>query len=276
MSIAILIPLLIIIALLVSILGSISGVGGGVLFIPILLFLLTDNTFSEIRFISTLLVFTSAFINVFIEVVKKRFNWILMTLIIVVAVPTIFLGNYLASLIDQRVTQIIALVILSIVSILLSFSDFFNKKVAQLKKVPTNQANWYILKTNYGISVNIFTIILITFLAGIITTLTGMGGGPIVMPLLILTCGLTMKQATPISHSVIAVSAFVSLCLSYQYFGNQQLNLQVSLPMVCGVFAGTIIAYFIKNKIKNEAIIKWILIILIWISIIKMIIDVAS
>lgn len=94
------------------------------------------------------------------------------------------------------------------------------------------------------------------------------------MPLLLLTCGLTMKQATPISHSIIAVTAFVSLCFSYKFFANQNLNLHISLPMACGVISGTIIAYIFKSKITNEIVIKWILIILIWVSIIKMIIDI--
>lgn len=276
MNIAILIVILIIVALLVSVLGSISGVGGGILFVPILLLLLPDNSFSEIRFVSTLLVFASAFINVFLEFLNKRFSWILIALISVIAVPTIFLGNYLASLIDQKITQIIVIILLSIVTILLSFNDLISKKVLAWRKNKKIEDSWYILKTNYGISLNIFTIIVITFLGGIITALTGMGGGPILMPLLLLTCGLTMKQATPISHTVIAITSFVTVCLNYQFFTNQDLNLQVSLPMICGVVAGTIIAYFIKNKIKNEAIIKWILIVLIWASIIKMIIDVAS
>ncbi|MBE4703778.1 sulfite exporter TauE/SafE family protein [Spiroplasma platyhelix] len=277
MNISILIPILIIIALLVSVLGSISGVGGGVLFIPAMLLLISDYySFNQIRFVSTLLVFVSAFINVFLEFINKRFSWTLISLIAIIAIPTIFLGNYVSSLISQRITQIIVIVLLSIVTILLSCNNIISKKILLWKKDKVVKKSWYLLKTNYGLTINIFTIILITFLGGIITTLTGMGGGPILMPLLLLTCGLTMKQATPISHSVIAITAFVSLCLSYQYFSNQTLNLQISLPMTCGVVIGTIVAYFIKNKIKNEEIIKWILIVLIWISIIKMIIDVTA
>lgn len=271
-NLAVLIPILIIVALLVSVLGSISGVGGGVLFVPILLFLLVDNTFDEIRFVSTLLVFITALINVIIEIIKKRFSWLLSLLIIAVSIPTLFFGNYLASLINQKITQIIVIIILSIITILLSFSDYLNKKI---KIKPINKKAWYILKTNYG-SLNIFMVMLIVFLAGIVTALTGMGGGPIIMPLLLLTCGLTMKNSTPISHNIIAIASLISLCLSYQFFSNQTLNLQVSLPMVCGVAIGTIVAAFIKKRIENETYIKWLLIILIWISIIKMIIDVAS
>lgn len=275
MNSILLIILLIIIALLVSILGSISGVGGGVLFVPVMLMLL-PYSFNEIRFVSTLLVFSSASINVGLEIIKKRFNYILISVILITAIPTVFLGSYLASLIDPKLSKIIVIVILSIVTILLSFSDLIKKKVANWKKAKRQQQSWYILQTKYGLSINLFKVVVITFLGGIITALTGMGGGPILMPMLLLLCGLGMKQATPISHTVIAITSFLTLCFNYQYFSHQTLNLQVSLPMICGVVVGTLIAYFIKNKITNEAIIKWILIVLIWVSIVKMIIDVAT
>lgn len=275
MNIFILIPLLIVIALLVSSLGSISGVGGGVLFVPLMLWILKDQTFDEIKFVSTLLVFTSALINVGLEIYHKRFSWSLILLIVLISVPTIFLGNYLASLIDQKIAQLIVVIILIIVTILLSFSGLIAKKKKVKVDVPIAKP-WYYLKTKSGVTINIFKLILITFFGGLITTLTGMGGGPILMPLLILLCGLTMKQATPISHTIIAVTSFITLCLSYEMFGHQDLNLQITLPMVVGVIGGTTLAYFIKSKIKNEAIIKWILIALIWVSIIKMIVDLAQ
>lgn len=265
--------ILIIVALVVSILGSISGVGGGVLFVPILLFLLPNYSFSEIKFVSTLLVFASAFINVFLEILNKRISWTLIILILITTIPTIFLGIYLSSLINPRISQIIVIIILIIVCNLLSFSNLLDRRLSS--KTHHSKANWYMLQTN-GISVNIFKIILITFLGGLITALTGMGGGPILMPLLLLICNLSIKQAAVISHTIIAITAFVTLCFSYQYFLNRPLNLQISLPMICGVITGTLIAYSIKNKITNEIIIKWILIILIWISIIKMIVDISK
>ncbi|WP_157795154.1 hypothetical protein [Spiroplasma clarkii] len=46
-----------------------------------------------------------------------------------------------------------------------------------------------------------------------------------------------------------------------------------ALPMICGVVGGTVLAIWFKKIIKKEVIIKWILIVLIWLSIIKIVYD---
>jgi uncharacterized membrane protein YfcA len=89
-----LIPLLILLAISVSYIGSISGVGGGVIFTPLLLLLLPLEM-PQIKIISTILVFIGSFINFFIEIIKRKVNWILFILIVPVSVPSIFLGAFL-------------------------------------------------------------------------------------------------------------------------------------------------------------------------------------
>lgn len=264
-----LIPVLIIIGFFVSSLGAISGIGGGVLFIPLLLLLFPNRDFAELKFVSTLLVFTTAAFNVALMAFKRQVSWKLSLFILVISIPSIFLGLYLASLLDEKWTKLVVLIILIIVTTLLMLKDFFKRK-------PTKEISpkaWWYLKLPTGENINLFAIAGISFGGCLVTTLTGMGGGSLLMPLLVLICGLTFKKAAPLSHLMIAIAAGINLIFSYKMFGHGDLNLTISLPMLVGSIGGTLLAFFIKDKIKNENIIKWILILLIWASIIKMLLD---
>ncbi|ATZ16294.1 hypothetical protein JN01_0292 [Entomoplasma freundtii] len=263
-----LIPILILIGFFVSLLGSISGVGGGVLFIPLLLLLFPNRDFAELKFVSTLLVFTTALFNVGFAAIKRQVSWKLSLFIVCLSIPFIFLGLYLASLLNPKWTQLVVLIILVIVTFLLMFKDFIKRKPKTL-----NVNHWWYLKLPGGETVNLLAIGFIVFSGCFVTTLSGMGGGPLIMPLLVLLCALTFKQAAPISHLMIAIATGINLLFSYKMFGHGELNLTITLPMLVGSLGGTILAFFIKDKIKNEKIIKWLLIILIWCSIIKMLID---
>ncbi|AHI54280.1 hypothetical protein SSABA_v1c08810 [Spiroplasma sabaudiense Ar-1343] len=272
MSLFILIPILFVIALLVSGLGSVSGVGGGVLFVPLLLILLPSKNIEEIKFISTLLVFVSATINVIWNLIKKNINYLVILIGIVASVPAVFLGRYIAGLFSLDVLKIIIGAILIFVSILLILVEYVFKN--KEKKNNSEIKSKFNIKINEQSSINIFKLIFISIAGGLITSLTGMGGGPILMPILLIWCGLTMGQASPISHSLIAGASLISLLLNYHLFGDFEIMVKTGLPMLIGVIIGTIVAIAVKKYITKEIYIKWILIVLIWISAIKLILDV--
>ncbi|WP_031543222.1 sulfite exporter TauE/SafE family protein [Mesoplasma photuris] len=271
MELSLLIPLLVLIAFSVTTLGSVSGVGGGVLFIPILLIILPTKNIDEIKFISIFLVFLGALINVLMEMYKKKLNYWILLIGIIISIPSIFLGQYLNSLFDQRITKIIIVCLLSIVNIVLIISHYWLKDIKLFKSKNSN--SWYNIYLNDQKTINIFYVGAISFFGGLVTSLTGMGGGPLLMPLLLIFCNLQMKEAAPISHSLIAVSSLITLIFNFETFSNTQLMLENVLPMAMASIGGVFLGYWLKNKIKKEIYIKWLLILLMWASIIKMIID---
>jgi uncharacterized membrane protein YfcA len=122
------IPLILVFAATVAILGTFSGVGGGVLHIPVMVWVLTEIDLKEIKFISTILVFASALINTAIAMYKKEINYWIMIVAVVVATPTIFLGNYINNLINSGITEIIIVILLSYVTIQLIINQYVFKK----------------------------------------------------------------------------------------------------------------------------------------------------
>ncbi|WP_338971928.1 sulfite exporter TauE/SafE family protein [Spiroplasma endosymbiont of Panorpa germanica] len=268
------IPTLLIIAALVSGLGSLSGVGGGVLFVPILLLLLKSNSVEEIKFLSTLLVFASAAINVGFNLFKKSISYKVILVGIVFSLPMVFLGNYVVTLFNADILKLIIGFLLLVVGGLLVLVEYFFKN-RTLKKINENQviSGFRFIKVNDESYISSIKLITIAMTGGFVTSLTGMGGGPILMPFLLIWCKLSMKQASPISHALIAGSSLIALLTNYQNFENFELLVPIGLPMIIGVISGTILALILKKYLKKEIYIKWVLIILIWLSAIKMIVD---
>ncbi|AVP49334.1 MAG: hypothetical protein C5T88_01930 [Williamsoniiplasma luminosum] len=81
-----------------------------------------------------------------------------------------------------------------------------------------------------------------------------------------------MKQATPISHTIIMVSSLVNLLVNYQLFGQGDLGLNYLLPLSFAALSATFLAFYLKKYFTKEIYIKWLLILLIWASIIKVIV----
>lgn len=268
MSLYVLIPILLLGAILISSLGSVSGVGGGVLFVPLLTLLLNVSSL-EVKLISTVLVFVGSVINVIFGLIKKDVSFLIIVISLVFSIPFVFLGNYLSNMISEQISQIIVIVFLIIVTILLILSEYVFKH----NTVKENKMNnWYIIKTRDS-SINLFKLITIIILGSLITTITGMGGGPILMPLLLLWMGLSIKNSAPISHIIISCTSLINIIINYTIFENSIILINYMLPMIVGVIIGSVGVVFVKKYIKNELTIKWILISLIWISVFKMLID---
>ncbi|WP_368486552.1 sulfite exporter TauE/SafE family protein [Spiroplasma sp. DGKH1] len=269
--------LLLIFAGAVAFLGNLSGVGGGVLHIPVMVWVLTIPV-KEIKFVSTILVFASALISTAISAIKKKLNYPVILVALVVAIPTVFFGNWLNNKINERITTIIIVVLLSYISIQLIINQYLLKKKTVVQKELVKK--WYhiVLNDNPPKYLNIFSLAAISFIAAMITSLTGMGGGVIIMPFLLLFVKLNIKDSTPISHSIIMITSLLAIIIEptmgdHNYFLDTPVMTNVLVPMLVGAVGGTISAIFVKKYIKQENIILWILIILIWISIVKMIVD---
>jgi uncharacterized membrane protein YfcA len=86
-------------------------------------------------------------------------------------------------------------------------------------------------------------------LAGILSGLLGVGGGIVKVPILTLYCGVPMKAAAATSNFIIGVTAAASAVI---YYGRGDVSPMISAASVLGVFigsrAGTVVTHYIHGN----------------------------
>jgi uncharacterized membrane protein YfcA len=90
--------------------------------------------------------------------------------------------------------------------------------------------------------------------AGAFSSLFGVGGGTIVVPLLVLWLGYEQREATGTSLAAIGIIAALAAAVQAAY-GNVDLanGLAIGAPAVCGVLVGTAVQQRISERVVAVA-----------------------
>ncbi len=103
--------------------------------------------------------------------------------------------------------------------------------------------------------------------AGLFSGLLGVGGGVIKVPAMNIFMGVPIKVAAATSNYMIGITAVVS---SIIYFYNGYINPVITIPVVIGVLAGGTIGSFIACRLKGKNIVMFLLIIFLIIGIVML------
>lgn len=95
----------------------------------------------------------------------------------------------------------------------------------------------------------------VSYLAGSVSGMLGIGGGPIKVPLMYLFMGVPLKVAAATSNFMIGVTAAASALLYYQR-GN--IVIAVAAPLAVGVFAGALLGSQLSPRLRSGWI-RWLL-----------------
>jgi uncharacterized membrane protein YfcA len=91
----------------------------------------------------------------------------------------------------------------------------------------------------------------ISFIAGILSGMLGIGGGVFKVPALHLLCGMPIKAAAATSNFMIGVTATAS---AFLYFGRGEVRPAMTAAIVLGVLSGSVIGSLVNQKIGGKAI----------------------
>ncbi|MCI0354995.1 MAG: sulfite exporter TauE/SafE family protein [Acidobacteria bacterium] len=86
-----------------------------------------------------------------------------------------------------------------------------------------------------------------SFVAGILSGLLGIGGGPVKVPVMYLWMGVPLQVATATSNLMIGVTAAAS---AYIYYGRGDIPVATAAPLVTGVFLGSILGARISPRVR--------------------------
>jgi hypothetical protein len=95
----------------------------------------------------------------------------------------------------------------------------------------------------------------VSYVAGSVSGILGIGGGPIKVPMMYLLMGVPIKVAAATSNFMIGVTAAAS---AFLYYGRGDIVVPVAAPLATGVFAGALAGSRLSTRLRGRWI-RWLL-----------------
>lgn len=247
------------IGLLDGILAGLLGIGGGVLIIPVLIYI-TDVGVKVSTAISVVQVFFASSFGTLFNYLQKTINFRLALLFGLSSGFSYFFGSYFTGYIPNDTIKIIYLG-----AVVLALALFFIKKEPNIKNIESSK-NLIPHKKSY------LKIISVALPAGFAFGILGVGGGFLYVPLLVLMFNIPLKVAIGTSLMIVLFNAIPGvigklITIRFDFF--------IGLAVAIGAIIGSRIGTYINKKIKAK-VIRIIFIILLIIIIIRVVLDIFS
>ena len=235
-----------------GILGSMIGLGGGIIVVPVLTFFGFPPTLAASN--SLFAAFSNSIASTISYSRQKRIEFSLGLKLGLLAIPGTVLGAY----VSNDVTPGIFKILFGLVLIASSVYIFLKKRIETQEKHLSKQ----IMIFSIGAS----------FFAGIISSFFGIGGGIIFVPLMVVGMGMTMKKAAPTSQFILLFVSSSGL-ITHGLLGHPDL-LQAGLLSI-GSFIGGLIGARLSLDIREQSL-QILVSIIILVAAIKLFFDSTS
>ncbi len=166
-----------------GILGSMLGLGGGIIIVPVLTFLGFPPTVAASN--SLFAAFSNSVASTISYSKQKRIEYSLGLKLGLLAIP----GTILGAIISTDVAPDIFKILFGFILIASSVYIFLSKQIESREKTISKQLIIFIIGAS--------------FFAGIISSFFGIGGGIIFVPLMVVGMGMSMKRAAPTSQLIL-------------------------------------------------------------------------
>ena len=235
--------------------SSMIGIGGGVLYVPILLAF--GFPFYQAAAISIFIIMALSISASLVYYRAQLIDWKLAFIIEPLTAIMSLMGGYYSSLIQIKELKILFILVL-IVS-----GYFMIKPIKEIQDKFINQRKWGHWLRKFGeeeYSVNLLLGIPITALAGLMAGLLGTGGGVIKVSLMVLLLGVPMKIAIGTSCFMVGITALFGF---WGHFFAGHFEPKMALILAVVVFIGAQAGSRISIKV-NKILLKKIYVIFLF------------
>lgn len=235
---------LVVLGLLAGFFGAIVGLGGGVIIVPALTLAFDVPIQTAVGTSLVCVIATScaaAAVYVQRELADIRLGMVLELGTVLGAIT----GAFVAAWLSQATLQMIFAAFLLYASVLL-WRRPAPEDVAGVE-VPAYQVRRYPL--GMGVS----------YVAGSVSGMLGIGGGPIKVPLMYLAMGIPIKVATATSNFMIGVTAAAS---AFLYYSRGSVVPALTAPLAVGVFLGALAGSRLVHRLKSRWV-QWLLLLVL-------------
>ena len=223
--------------------SSMIGIGGGVLYVPLLLAF--DFPFYQAAAISIFIIMALSISASLVYHRVKLVDWKLALIIEPLTAIMSLVGGYYSSFIQINELKILFTLVL-IVS-----GYFMIKPIKKIQDKFINLRKWGYWQRKFGeeeYSVNLLIGLPLTALAGLMAGLLGIGGGVIKVPLMVLLLGVPMKIAIGTSCFMVGITALFGF---WGHFFAGHFELKMALILALVVFAGAQAGSRISTKVDK-------------------------
>ena len=227
--------------------SSMIGIGGGVLYVPILLAF--DFPFYQAAAISLFIIIALSLSATLVYYRVQLVDWKLALTIEPIIAITALIGGYYSPFIQIKGLKVLFALVLII------SGYFMIRSIKEIQNKFINKRKWGYLLRKFGeeeYSVNLLIGLPLTALAGLVAGLLGTGGGAIKVPLMVLLLGIPMKIAVGTSCFMVGITALFGFWGHY-FAGHFELKMALILALV--VFAGAQAGSRISIKV-NKILLK--------------------
>ncbi|NHI02422.1 hypothetical protein DYY67_0461 [Candidatus Nitrosotalea sp. TS] len=212
-----------------GIIGSMIGLGGGFVIVPALTFAGFSPTLAASD--SLFAAFCNAVASTLSYARQKRIVYSLGLKLALLSIPGTILGAYISDEISASVFKMLfGLVLVS------SSVYIYSKRKMEPKE--------------YNLSKQIMILAVgASFFAGVISSLFGIGGGTVFVPLMVVAIGLSMKLAAPTSQFILMFAA-ASGMIVHSLLGHPD-YVQAGLLSI-GAFAGGVVGSKISSRVDEK------------------------
>ena len=214
-----------------GVVGSIIGLGGGIIVVPILTFLGVGPTVASSS--SLFAAFSNSIASTASYARQKRIDYKLGLRLGLMSIPGTIIGAFATA----AVTPTIFKILFGCVLIASCFYLFIRRNM-EAKQQDTSRR---MLVISAGIS----------FFAGILSSFFGIGGGIVFVPLMIIGIGLVVKRATATSQLILMFSSSAGM-ISHLLLGHA--DFEYALLLSIGAFVGGLVGARLSIDLKENSI----------------------
>lgn len=236
--------------------GTLIGAGGGFILVPVLLLLYPDKSPETITSISLAVVFFNALSGSVAYAKMKRIDYKSGIIFAIATIPGSILGAYTTSFIPRNIFN-------GVFSILLiAASVFLMMKPKNNKIIEGEPAKNHIIRSitdvngiNHMFSYNPVMGVIISSVVGYISSVLGIGGGIIHVPVLVHILNFPVHLATATSHFVLAVMSLTGT-LVHISTGSLSKGIIETIALSIGVLFGAQLGARLSTRFHGVWIIR--------------------
>lgn len=236
---------LILFGFLIGILASMTGVGGGIFVVPILVFF-----YGETIKTTQMATATSLFAIIFTAIAstvnysrQKRIYYKTGLVLAVTSAPGAFLGAWIANKIDSGLLGVIFGVFLVVVAVRMIATTIRQKK----NRTETSHTDSELVNNRRTLTIGLS----LGFFGGFASGLLGIGGGTLIVPIMTFGLGMPMFLATATSMFTMIMTASAG---SIQYFMQGAISFPLALLIAVGTVVGAQVGASTSKKMSNRSL----------------------